>query len=207
MKTPGRTAIFAAVTVAALVVGGIFLSRLDTRRAATPEPAPPERAADPATPALSRTPVAPPGENYREIVLFFQSPREDLLAPEKRKILWTESVTDQARETVLELIEGPRTGLLPTLPAATGLREIYLREDGTAYVDLDRKFVDNHPGGSSAEIETVFSIVNTLTFNFPEIQRVKILVEGEERATLKEHLDLTRAWVADMSIVAGEEAR
>jgi hypothetical protein len=47
--------------------------------------------------------------------------------------------------------------------------------------------------------------VDTLSFNFPEIRRVKVLVEGEERATLKEHLDLTRAYVADMSLVSRKE--
>jgi len=49
--------------------------------------------------------------------------------------------------------------------------------------------------------------VDTLAYNFPEIRRVKILVEGEERPTLKEHLDLSRAYVADMSLVSRQERR
>jgi len=158
------------------------------------------------TPALARSPTFSSEENQREVTLFFESKEGEDLVPEKRKIFLTETVTDQARQTVRELIEGSQSGLVPTIPRAAELREVYLSKDGTAYLDFSQSFVDGHSGGSSAEIDTVFSLVDTLIFNFPEIKRVKILVEGEERTTLKDHLDLSRAYVADMSIVrqAGE---
>jgi spore germination protein GerM len=141
------------------------------------------------------------------VTLFFQLPDGESLQGETRRIFLTETVTDQARQTVKELIEGPRTDLVATFPQGAEVREVFLTQDGTAYVDFSQSLVDLHPGGSSGEIDTVFSLVDTLTFNFPEIKRVKILVEGEERATLKEHLDLTRPYVADMSLVAQKEGR
>ena len=54
-----------------------------------------------------------------------------------------------------------------------------------------RELVQNHPGGSSAEELTVFSLSNTLIANFPAIKTVKILVEGREIQSIAGHLDLT----------------
>ena len=208
MKLTPRVVLLAAVGISALLIALAMLWQVDTRRAASPPPATtPQQASSPATPALSRNPVPTEEGNQKEVTLFFQSSDSDDLVPEVRKIFLTETVTDQARQTVKELIGGPESGLVATIPAGTELREIYLTRDGTAFVDFSQTFVDRHPGGSSGEIATVFSLVDTLTFNFPEIRRVKILVEGEERATLKEHLDLTRAYVADMSLVSRKEGR
>jgi len=206
MRPRDRRLLLTAATLSALLLAAALLWRLDSRRAANPAPAEAAgEAAAPGTPALSRSPSPSPKENQREVTLFFQSPKGDDLVAEKRQIFLTETVTDQARQTVRELIDGSRSGLLPTIPPGSELREVYLVADGTAYVDFSQSFVERHPGGSSAEILTIFSLVDTLTFDFPEIKRVKILVEGEERATLKDHLDLTRAYLADMSIVSRDE--
>jgi spore germination protein GerM len=208
MKWTPRAILLAAVVISALLIAVSLLWQVDSRRAATPPPAKTqEQATSPDTPALSRNPVPVEEGNQREVTLFFQSPDSDNLVPEVRKIFLTESVSDQARQTVKELIGGPQTRLVATIPAGTELREIYLSKEGTAFVDFSQAFVDKHPGGSSAEIGTIFSLVNTLTYNFPEIHKVKILVEGEERETLKEHLDLTRAYSADMSLVSRTEGR
>jgi spore germination protein GerM len=212
MKLRDKALLFGAITLSAVLIAAAFFWRIESRKAANPPPVPAagepgEQAPSPETPALSRTPVESSQVNQREVTLFFQAPGGGDLQGEKRKIFLTETVTDQARQTVKELIEGPRTELVPTFPPTAEVREVYLSKDGTAYVDFSKKFVDDHPGGSSAELDTVFSLVDTLAFNFPEIKRVKILVEGEERATLKEHLDLTRPYVADMSIVAQPRGR
>ena len=208
MKLTPRVVLLAAIGISALFIALAMLWKVDSRRAASPPPAAtPQQAASPETPALSRNPVPIEEGNQREVTLFFQSPNSDDLVPEVRKIFLTESITDQAGQTVSQLIGGPESGLVPTIPAGTELNEIYLSRDGTAFVDFSQTFVARHPGGSSAEIATIFSLVDTLTFNFPEIRRVKILVEGEERATLKEHLDLTRAYVADMSLVSRSGGR
>jgi spore germination protein GerM len=206
MKPRDKAFLLGATVLSVSLIAAAMLWKVDSRRAATPAPAPtPEQAASPETPALSRAPVEGSEQNQREVTLFFQAHGGVDLQGEKRKIFLTDTVTDQARQTIKELIDGPRESLLPTIPSAAELREVYLAADGTAYVDFSRAFVDAHPGGSSGEIDTVFSLVDTLTFNFPEIKRVKILVEGEERSTLREHLDLTRAYLPDMSIVSQKE--
>jgi hypothetical protein len=82
------------------------------------------------------------------------------------------------------------------------LRQVFVTREGVAYVDFSREFVDKHPSGSAAEIATIYAIVNSLTFNFKTIKRVFILVDGNERETLGGHINLTRSFLPQMSLVA-----
>jgi len=141
-------------------------------------------------------------QNRREVSLFFQEADSEYLGAERRKIFLTTSLADQAKQIVVELINGPQEpGLLPTLPPQTSLRGLYLDRRGSAYVDLSSEAADLHPGGTGEEIATIYSLVDSLIYNLPEIKRVRILINGEERETLKNHLDLRRDYRKDMSIV------
>ena len=166
-------------------------------------------AAGTAAPATAATPAEEAGgpsftseQNRREVLLFFQEANSDSLGPERRKIFLTTSIADQAKQIVVELINGPQeAGLLPTVPPQARLRGLYLDRVGTAYVDLSSEVSDLHPGGSDGEIATIYSLVDSLIYNLPEIKRVHFLVNGEERDTLKSHLDLRRDYQKDLSIV------
>ena len=48
---------------------------------------------------------------------------------------------------------------------------------------------------------TIWSIVNTLVLNVPEIEAVKILIGGGEAETLAGHIDLSRPLRANMPLV------
>jgi spore germination protein GerM len=175
--------------------------------AGAPPPAPAEGATGPQPAPAAAVPIAEE-ENRREVVLFFQKSDDDMLGPEKRMILPGTTVIDQGKQVVAELIAGPRAkGLLPTIPERTTVLGLYLDKNGTAYLDLSNEFVSDRQEGSSEELATVFSIVDSLTYNFPEFKRVRFLVGGEERETLQSHLDLRRAWLKDMSIVKMDDAR
>jgi Sporulation and spore germination len=76
------------------------------------------------------------------------------------------------------------------------VRDVYLLGDDTAVVDTNSAFADKHPSGVLAEELTVASIVTTLNANDSKIQRVKILVNGQERETLAGHADLRRFYLA-----------
>lgn len=160
------------------------------------------------SPGTGASAVPAEAENRREVVLFFQKSDDDMLGPEKRMILPGTTVIDQGKQVVAELIAGPRTrGLLPTIPERTTVLGLYLDKSGTAYLDLSDEFVSDRQEGSSEELATVFSVVDSLTYNLPEIKRVRFLVGGEERETLQSHLDLRRAWLKDMSIVKMDDLR
>lgn len=93
-------------------------------------------------------------------------------------------------ETVNALITGPITSdLTKTIPDGVEVLNISKKSD-TIQVDFSEEIVSNHWGGSSGEILTVYSIVNTLT-QFEDINRVEILIEGKEVETLVGHMDLS----------------
>jgi hypothetical protein len=65
-----------------------------------------------------------------------------------------------------------------------------------AVVNLTSAFVASHPSGIEAETLTVLSICGTLHANLPRVTQVRFLVDGQPRATLAGHADLTRTYLA-----------
>ena len=65
-----------------------------------------------------------------------------------------------------------------------------------AVVNLTGSFVASHPSGLEAENLTLQSICGTLHANLPRVTQVRFLVDGQQRATLAGHADLTRAYLA-----------
>ncbi len=57
-------------------------------------------------------------------------------------------------------------------------------------------------GGSDTELLTVYSVVNSITTNFPSITRVQILVDNHPAETLAGHVDLSRPLPPDMTLLA-----
>lgn len=134
-----------------------------------------------------------PTEEMVEVNLYFSDSQAMYLVPEKRKIPQTPSL---ARQAVIELIKGPESSdFYTTIPEGTQVNEVYIA-DGIAYVDLSEEIFKNHPGGSSGELMTVYSIVNTLT-EIPPIKSVQILVEGNEMKSLVGHIDISMPLLRD----------
>jgi len=141
------------------------------------------------------------GTKKVEVSLYFSDQNGDYLQVEKRGIAM---VPGLARATVNELIAGPKnTGLLRTIPEGTQLLDINI-ENGLCTVDLSNEFRENHWGGSSGEILTVYSLVDTLT-QFPTVDEVEILVEGQQVETLAGHMDLSTSVIQNMQIVKETE--
>jgi spore germination protein GerM len=103
-----------------------------------------------------------------------------------------DNVPGIARAALEELIKGPGAGkdLAPTIPSGTILKDIDI-SNGVATVDFSKEFVDNHWGGSSGELLTVYSVVDVLT-QFPTVEKVQFLVEGRKVETLAGHMDLAQ---------------
>jgi len=92
--------------------------------------------------------------------------------------------------------------LISPLPPETRLRQLFITRSGVAYVDFSKELADRHPSGSSAEIATIYSVVNSLTYNFKSIKKVFILVEGGEKETLGGHISLSQAFAPRYSLSA-----
>jgi len=141
-----------------------------------------------------------PIEEMVEVNLYFSDSQAIYLVPEKRKIPQTPSL---ARQAVSELINGPKNSdFYPTIPEGTIVNEVYIADD-IVYIDLSEEIFKNHPGGSSGELMTVYSIVNTLTEITP-IRGVQILVEGNEKESLVGHIDISMPLIRDENWIKPE---
>jgi spore germination protein GerM len=131
------------------------------------------------------------GTGEYKLTLYFSDPLGQHLVNEERVIPKVEGI---GRSAINELIKGPHlaSNLMPTIPDNTILLDINVKQaEKLAIVDFSRALVDNHMGGSSAEALTVYSIVNTLT-QFPTVDRVQILVNGQYVETIAGHLDVSK---------------
>jgi len=72
-----------------------------------------------------------------------------------------------------------------------------------AVVNLSSAFAGHHPSGIEVETLTINSIVGTLFANFPRIEQVRFVVDGQPRDTLSGHADLTRTYDAVNTATAG----
>ena len=75
-----------------------------------------------------------------------------------------------------------------------------------AVVNLASAFADGHPSGIEAETLTVESICGTLHANLPQIAQVRFLVNGQPRATLAGHADLSRTYLT-AEVAAGSKTQ
>ena len=140
-------------------------------------------------PGERQLPTRPPVEveHYKEVTLYYGSPDATDLVAESRRVEISDQISDNIRTLIEELISGPRGDGIATLPSSTRLRAVFVRQ-GIAYLDFSRELVKDFSGGTAAEQILVGSLVQTVTSNFPEIEGIRILIEGEEATTIGGHL-------------------
>ena len=179
------------VALTAIVVGFIYLFFLNMRE-------------DTSTLGLSDQRVRPTSTqqlNKSVVHLYFTDKENSFLSSEKRILMDSDDPAELGRIIIESLIRGPREDLMRTIPAETTLRALFITQDGTAYVDMTKAVTEKHPGGSKSELMTIYSIVNSLILNIPEIDAVKILIEGCESMTLAGHIDTRFPFKANMLLI------
>ena len=143
-------------------------------------------------------------EQKISVKLFFLAPDQPALLIEDREVAYSADLARQVRTVVEELVKGPQKGLVgDPRPRRRRCIDIFVTAAGIAYVDLSKEAAQKHPGGSRGELLTVYSVVNSLTANFPAVKRVQILVDDRQAPTLAGHVDLTRPLSADMTFLVG----
>jgi spore germination protein GerM len=138
----------------------------------------------------------------RVVTLFFIADGDDFLHKETREIAAGPTEADEAERALAALVAGSEQGLVSPLPPQTRIRQVFIARDGVATVDLSRDAAEGFAYGSSSELAAVYAVVNTLVYNFKPVKKVILLVEGAERETLGGHVDLSRAFFPDYSLVA-----
>jgi hypothetical protein len=158
-------------------------------------------------PAASPSPAAEPeaaadAKQKINVKLFFVATDQPALVIEDREVEYSADLAGQVRAVVQELVKGSHKGLVSTLAPETRVIDAFVA-NGVAYVDLSGEASSKHPGGSRNELLTVYSIVNSLTSNFPAVKRVQILLDDRQASTLAGHVDLTRPLSSDLTFLAG----
>jgi spore germination protein GerM len=148
--------------------------------------------------AQEKQSLAPPANGPPvPVTLYIASDSDGTLRRTQVNVTLPPERTERDR-AVLKALFGEYLQSSSTHPIGAGadVRDVYLLADDTAVVDTNAAFADAHPSGVLAEELTVASIVVTLNANDTKIQRVKLLVNGQERETLAGHADLRRFYEA-----------
>jgi hypothetical protein len=135
------------------------------------------------------------------VTIYFSDKQERFLVPETRYIIKEKDEALQAKEIVRALLDGSKTGLINTFPSGVNVIDVKVNNDGTALINFDANLSKLHPGGSAAEMASIYSLVNSLTENINNIQKVKIVVDGGELTSIKGHISTKNAFRRDPELI------
>lgn len=139
-------------------------------------------------------------QDEANITLYFSDAEASSLVREIRRIKVPKGESME-KLIVTELIRGPqKEKTYRTIPAETKIRSVETT-DGVCFVNLSSDFINKYNGGTSAELLTVYSIVNSLT-ELSNVDRVQFLIEGEKKDIFI-HMILNEPIARDVSMIQG----
>jgi Sporulation and spore germination len=115
----------------------------------------------------------------------------DRIAPVQVAMPLSAEPIKRAKQVLNELITDAPSIEQRTLPADAVLLGFYVLADGTAIADFSDALASETPSGILSEQMAVDSIRQTLENNVTGLNRLKILIHGQEVETLAGHVDLT----------------
>lgn len=201
-----QVVLFIVLLIASMVMGGVLWHLLDRehQRLLTVQDATPTHAPE----------VAP----VQDATLMIANDADDSLQTRELSLPLPASPTGRARAVLgklLDLYAAPDS-THPVPGGAHAIEDIFLLPAASisraapraavshaassgqelAIVNLSGDFAARHPSGIETETLTILSICATLHANLPQIGEVRFLVDGQPRATLAGHTDLTRTYLA-----------
>lgn len=133
----------------------------------------------------------------KKIDIYFANNTAEYLVVEKKVI---DPEADLYFQIFAKLKAGPESDKLSkTIPNGSKLLDYSIKRD-KLILNFNAAFRSNHWGGSTGELMTVYSIVNSYT-SLTEIESVKILIEGEGIVSLAGHLDLTEPLIYNQRLI------
>ena len=188
----GRRLTIIAVVIAVLACAGLAVYVFQQRRAA---PGPP------ATASASATTAPVIGGRRIKARLFYVGNGGNRLTSIEQDVPYGETTIEQAKAIVSAQLAPVSDPVVSAIPAGATLRALFVTAAGEAYVDFSAEFASAHPGGTTGELLTIYTIVNALTTNLPVITSVQLLVNGKELDTLAGHVDLRRPLTQNAALV------
>jgi len=161
-----------------------------------------ETEGNPFTPPVQ--PLYAPTDPPMSVKIFFPAAGGPaLLNTEDQTVFKSAELVNRAKQILQKLQDGPHSEtMFPSMPKDTKIQDLFISEQGIAFIDFSNTISTNHPGGVLNELTTIYSIVNSLTYNLEEIKQVKILIGGVEKETLAGHCLLLLPMEMDLSITS-----
>lgn len=126
-------------------------------------------------------------EQFRQTIvsLYFPSKENDKLIPEARLVDIREIINNPYEKLFYLLLEGPKTDKAnKIIPENTKVLKTYMEYD-CIILDLSKEFLNYDKENEKGKENLINSIVDTMT-ELTEVNKVKILIEGNETEEFKE---------------------
>ncbi len=134
----------------------------------------------------------------KQVVIFYGASDSEAFRSEKRGIFASAQEINQIKQCIILLCQGPlEEGRVSLLPEGSQLREAYLDPNNILYIDMSGEFSEKAPGGTTAEYRAVYSLLDTVFYNFKTIKGIKLLINGEERETVSGHISINEVLKSD----------
>lgn len=138
--------------------------------------------------------------------IFFLAPNGRWLKPEKRELPVGGGLEKRVAASLEMLAKGPLDSASFMALPPFRLKHIFVDQSGYAYLNLEGMSPGEIRSGALGEALIIYSIVNTVIFNFPEVKKVRILIDGETKETFAGHMDISKP-LGPNFLLAGEWPR
>jgi spore germination protein GerM len=141
---------------------------------------------------------------FIKVKLFYFSETSIYLKPVYREIEVPE-IREELYGKFISLLLAGDSGHITPVPEGVQLRGLYyLKNREMLVLDFNDLLSGSFPGGTTAELEFIYFMVDNLCYNFKEIKKVKFLVGGNENKTLAGHIDLERPFFPNFNWLRNE---
>lgn len=141
---------------------------------------------------------------FLKVKVFYLSETSLAMRPVYREIEVPEVREELYRRFVSLLLAGDEGHSAP-VPSGAQLRSLhYLGGKEMLVLDFNELLAASFPGGTTAELEFIYFMVDNICYNFREIKKVKFLIGGNESKTLAGHVDLERPFFPDFGWLRDE---
>jgi hypothetical protein len=136
---------------------------------------------------------------FIKVKLFYVTEASLYLQPVPREIEVPEIREELYKKFITLLLSGDGSHITP-VPGGVQLRSLfYLDNKEMLVLDFNETLSASFPGGTTAELEFIYFMVDNICYNFREIKKVKFLIGGNESKTLAGHIDLEKAFYPDFA--------
>jgi hypothetical protein len=141
---------------------------------------------------------------FIKVKLFYFTETSVYMQPVYREIE-VPPVREELYKRFISLLLAGDSGRITPVPGGVQLRGLYfLAGKEMLVLDFNEQLSADFPGGTTAELEFIYFMVDNLCYNFREIKKVKFLIGGNESKSLNGHIDLEKPFYPNFEWLQGE---